>query len=163
MSDSSEQVTQLGLGYYWQDLAVGRKFMTYRRTVTEADLVGFINCTGMLEVIFIDAEFSASQGAMKGRIVPGALTYGLIEGMLFQTMMQGTGLAMLESSMKAIAPVFVGDSIRAIVEVTGIKPTSRHERAVLSSQVCVHNQHDDVVLTYNVTRLVAGRPAAQIG
>jgi len=162
MNVSSDQVTQLGLGYYWQDLAVGQKFKTYRRTVTEADLVGFINCTGMLEVIFIDADYSASQGAVKGRIVPGALTYSLVEGMLFQTMMQGTGLAMLESSMKAIAPVFVGDSIRAIVEVTGIKPTSRHERAVLSSQVHVYNQREDVVLTYNVTRLVAGRPAAQI-
>lgn len=158
MNVSSDQVTQLGLGYYWQDLAVGQKFKTYRRTVTEADLVGFINCTGMLEVIFIDADYSASRGAVKGRIVPGALTYSLVEGMLFQTMMQGTGLAMLEASMKAVAPVFVGDSVRAVVEVTGVKPTSKQARAVLSSKVHVYNQHDDIVLTYDVTRLVAGRP-----
>ena len=157
MTAPQEQIKQLGLGYYWQDLAVGQKFRTYRRTVTEADLVGFINCTGMLEVIFIDAEFSASRGAVKGRIVPGALTFGLIEGMLFQTMMQGTGLAMLEVSIKAIAPVLVGDAIHGVVEVTGIKPTSKHGRAVLSSHITVANQRDEPVLTYDVARLVSGR------
>ncbi len=151
------EIKQLGLGYYWQDLAVGQTFKTYRRTVTEADLVGFINCTGMLEVIFIDAEFSASRGAVKGRIVPGALTFGLIEGMLFQTMMQGTGLAMLEVSIKAIAPVLVGDAIHGVVEVTGIKPTSKGGRAVLRSHITVANQRDEPVLTYDVARLVSGR------
>src|SRR6185312_6030285 len=96
-------------------------------------------------------------GAVKGRIVPGALTYGLIEGMLFQTMMQGTGLAMLEASMKAIAPDFVGDAIHAVVEVTGIKPTSKHNRAALTSHVTVYNQRGDTVLVYDVVRLVCGR------
>jgi len=156
MSASGAEVKQLGLGYYWQDLAVGQKFKTYRRTVTEADLVGFINCTGMLEVIFMDAEYSATHGAVAGRIVPGALTYSLIEGMLFQTMMQGTGLAMLETSMKAVAPVFVDDAIYGVVEVIGIKPTSKHGRAVLASRVTVKNQDNETVMTYDVSRLVAG-------
>lgn len=154
---TANEIKQLGQGYYWQDLAVGQKFKTYRRTVTEADLVGFINCTGMLEVIFTDAEYSATHGAVNGRIVPGALTYGLIEGLLFQTMLQGTGLAMLEASMKALAPVFVDDAIHAVVEVTGIKPTSKNGRAVLTSQVKVYNQRDEAVLAYDISRLVAGR------
>jgi acyl dehydratase len=159
MNDAADMKT-LGQGYFWQDLSVGQKFRTYRRTVTETDLVGFINCTGMLEVIFIDAEYSEKFGAVKGRVVPAALTYGLIEGFLFQTMMQGTGLAMLEVHKKALAPVFVGDSIWATVEVTGIKPTSKLGRAVLTSQVEVFNQNGDAVLTYSIVRLVAGRGEA---
>jgi 3-hydroxybutyryl-CoA dehydratase len=157
MSNAKRPTSLLGQGFFWQDLSVGQRFKTYRRTVTESDLVGFINCTGMLEVVFIDAEYSAQFGAVKGRLVPAALSYGLIEGMLFQTMMQGTGLAMLEVHKKAVKPVLVGDSIWATVEITAIKPTSREGRAVLTSQVDVFNQRDELVLTYEILRLVRGR------
>ncbi len=63
----------LGHGFFWQDLESGQKFQTFNRTVTETDLVNFISCTGMLEIIFIDAEGAAS--AIGGRPVPAALTY----------------------------------------------------------------------------------------
>jgi len=157
MASEHKTPPTLGRGFYWQDLKVGQKFKTYRRTITEADLVGFINCTGMLEAIFIDAEYSSRFGAVKGRVVPAALTYGLIEGMLFQTMIQGTGLAMLEVHKKAINPVFVGDSVWATVEVTGIKPTSKMGRAVVNSQIDVFNQTDELVLKYDIVRLLSGR------
>lgn len=154
---NSAVLKTLGQGYFWQDLSVGQKFKTYRRTITETDLIGFINCTGMLEVIFIDADYSSEFGAVKGRIVPAALTYGLIEGMLFQTMMQGTGLAMLEVHKKAVAPVFVGDAIWATVEITDIRPTSKLGRAILTSQVDVYNQNSETVISYRIVRLLAGR------
>jgi len=50
---------------------VGTKFRTFRRTLTETDLVNFISVTGMLEAIFVDAEHG---GVMGGRPVPAALT-----------------------------------------------------------------------------------------
>ena len=148
----------LGQGFYWQDLEPGQHFKTYRRTITESDLINFINATGMLEAIFIDAEYSASVGGIKGRVVPAALTYGLIEGLLFQSMIQGTGLAMLELEKKALKPVFVNDSVWATVEVTGIRPTSKDNRAIVTSQVDVFNQRDEMVLTYRIVRMLAGRP-----
>ncbi len=150
----------LGMGFHWQDLAVGQKFQTFRRTITETDLVNFISVTGMLEAIFIDADYSGEHGAIKGRVVPAALTYGLIEGMLFQTMIQGTGLASLEIHKKALKPVFVGDTVRATVEVTKIRPTSSSSRAIVTSQVDVFNQRDEAVLAYEITRMLAGRPGA---
>src|SRR6195952_1864027 len=116
-------VPQLGRGFVWQDLTVGQRFRTFRRTITEADLVGVINVTGMLEAIFIDAHYE--EAAMPGRAVPGALTYTLIEGFLLETMIQGTGLAMLELHQKIHAPVIVGDSIDAMIEVTAIRPTTK--------------------------------------
>ena len=88
----------LGAGYIWQELAVGQRFRTFRRTITETDIVNFISVTGMLETIFIDTTFS--HGAMKGRPVPGGFTDGLIEGLLMQGMVQGTGLARLEGSTR---------------------------------------------------------------
>ena len=39
---------QLGRGFVWQDLTVGQRMRTFRRTITETDLVNFISVTGML-------------------------------------------------------------------------------------------------------------------
>ena len=146
---------RLGQGVVWQDLAVGQRFQTLRRTITETDLINFISVTGMLEAIFIDATFEGA--AMAGRAVPAALTQGLIEGLLFQTMIQGTGLALLELSMKAHKPVLVGDTIWALVTVTGVTPTSKSNRAVIDSKVEVFNAKSEPVLSYDVKRLLAGR------
>jgi 3-hydroxybutyryl-CoA dehydratase len=146
----------LGHGFFWQDLEVGRKFQTFNRTVTETDLVNFISCTGMLEIIFIDADGAAS--AIGGRPVPAALTYSLIEGFILQTMIQGTGLAMLECAQKVLAPVRVNDTIHAVVEVAGVKPTSKGNRAIVDSSIEVFNQHGQPVLSYTARRMLAGRP-----
>ncbi len=56
MNESTSHA-MLGQGYYWQDLKVGQRFHTFRRTVTETDIVNFISVTGMLETIFIDATY----------------------------------------------------------------------------------------------------------
>lgn len=149
-------IPRMGQGVYWQDISVGQQWRTFRRTITEADLVGFINVTGMVEAIFIDAAFES--GAINGRPVPGALTYTLIEGFILQSMIQGTGLAMLELHQKILGPVLVGDSVQALVEVTAIRPTSKSNRAVVTSQITVYNQRQDVVMEYTATRLLAGRP-----
>lgn len=151
----SNDIQQLGQGFYWQDLRIGQRFRTHRRTITEADLVGFIGITGMLEKIFIDA--SPQSGGISGRPVPAMLTTAIIEGFLFQTMIQGTGLALLESTTKAFAPVRLGDTIYGIVEVAGIKPTSKGNRAIVDSTIQVFNQSDDRVLVYTAKRMLAGR------
>ncbi|MBD9385202.1 MaoC family dehydratase [Achromobacter sp. ACM02] len=149
-------IKQLGQGYYWQDLAVGQRFQTFRRTVTETDIVNFISVTGMLETIFIDATYA--HGAIQGRPAPGGLTYGLIEGLIMQGMVQGTGLALLEVHKKMLAPVVAGDTIWAEIEVTSIRPTSQHNRAVVASVIEVRNQHGKPVMAYTATRMLAGRP-----
>lgn len=154
---NSDNVQQLGQGFYWQDLSVGQRLRTHRRTITEADLVGFIGVTGMLEKIFIDA--TPMPGGISGRPVPALLTTALIEGFVFQTMIQGTGLALLESTTKALVPVRVDDTIHAIVEVAGVKPTSKGNRAIVDSTITVYNQRDEPVLVYTAKRMLAGRDA----
>src|ERR1700719_544207 len=82
-SGAYEGIPRAGRGPYWQDLQVGAKIKTFSRTVTEADLVNFISCTGMLEHTFIDATH---RGVMSGRAVAAALTFRFIECLLFQTL-----------------------------------------------------------------------------
>ena len=151
------RLPRLGQGSVWQDLRGGQQLRTFRRTVTETDLVNFSGVTGMLEAIFIEDGYEGS--AMAGRPVPGALTYTLIEGFILQSMIQGTGLAMLELHQKILAPVLVGDTIEACVEITDIRPTSQHGRAVVTSRIDVYKQGGTPVMTYTATRLLAGRDA----
>lgn len=147
---------KLGQGYFWQDISVGQRFETFARTITETDLVNFISCTGMLEAIFIEAGYEG--GAIQGRPVPGALTYTLIEGLILQTMIQGTGLAMLELTQKIHGPVVVGDTVHALITVDEVRPTSKSKRAVVTSTIEVLNQRNECVMTYTAKRLLAGRP-----
>ena len=52
----------------------------------------------------------------------------------------------------------VGDTIHATVEVTGVRPTSKGNRAIVDSQIDVFNQRGEAVLTYTARRMLAGRP-----
>lgn len=149
----------LSPGVYWQDVEVGQQFKTMNRSITETDVIQFCSVTGMLEAIFIDATFQEQDkgGISGGRFAPAALTYTLIEGLLCQTLIQGTGLAMLELHKKVLAPVHVGDTIHAVVTVDSVKPTSKGNRAVVGSTVDVFNQHAQKVMTYSAARMLAGR------
>jgi acyl dehydratase len=147
----------LGLGFTWEQLSPGQKFRTLNRTLTETDLVMFTGVTGMLEVIFTDHTFGSEKGTIQGRFVPAALTYSLIEGLLCQTMIQGTGLAMLDLKKRVLAPVRVGDTIHGEVEVNSVRPTSKGNRAIVVSTVEIKNQKDEVVIKYEATRMLAGR------
>ena len=147
----------LGLGFTWERLSPGQRFRTLNRTITETDLVLFTGVTGMLESIFIDRTFSAQKGAIQGQFVPAALTYSLIEGLLCQSMIQGTGLAMLELKQQVLAPVRVGDTVHGEIEVTAVRPTSQGNRGIVVSRIEVKNQQEEIVMSYEATRLLAGR------
>jgi acyl dehydratase len=146
----------LGLGFTWEQLSAGQRFRTLNRTITETDLVMFTGVTGMLETIFIDRTFG-EKGAIQGQFVPAALTYSLIEGLICQTMIQGTGLAMLELKKTILAPVRVGDTVHGEIEVISVRPTSKGNRGIVASRIDVKNQNGETVMSYEATRMLAGR------
>jgi acyl dehydratase len=146
----------LGIGLHFEDYAVGMRFRTIARTVTEADIVNFIGVTGMTEVLFTDLTFEKGVGKA-GRVVPAALSYTLMEGLLCQTVIQGTGLALLEMSKKVLAPVVAGDTLHLEVEVLEARPTSKGGRGIVKARHDIVNQRGDKVITYDATRMVLAR------
>ncbi len=152
---ADSDATPLGRGLYWQDMQVGASFRTWTRTITETDLVAFVTLTGMTDSAFLDAT---QAGPMGGRPVPGALTYSIIEGFIIQSLIRGTGIAMLGCTQEAIAPVRVGDTIHAIIEFTGVRPTSKNNRAIVDSAITIFNQRAEPVLRYTSRRMIAGNP-----
>ena len=154
---------QLGQGKYWDELKVGDRFKSWGRTITDADIVNFINATGMLEVLFTDAEFRAKSSVIPGRVAPAALIYSVAEGMLFVTLIQGTGLAFLNAEINVKGPVVAGDTIHVEVEVTDVRPTSKSDgRGLVRTRNEVINQRGEVVLVYTPLRLLKGTPTATV-
>ena len=151
----------VGIGFYWDDLTVGETFKTLKRTITDADIVGFIGVTGMVETIFTDLSFNESHGAMQGRVAPAALTYTIIEGLLCQSTMQTTGLALLEVQKQVLKPVFAGDTVHAEVEVLSTRETSKGGRGIVVTGNSIKNQHGDTVIFYQATRMMAGRASGE--
>jgi 3-hydroxybutyryl-CoA dehydratase len=150
------EMPTLGIGLHFEDYAVGMRFRTIARTVTEADIVNFIGVTGMTEVLFTDLTFEKGVGKA-GRVVPAALSYTLMEGLLCQTVIQGTGLALLEMSKKVLAPVVAGDTLHLEVEVLEARPTSKGGRGIVKARHDIVNQKGDKVITYDATRMVLAR------
>lgn len=144
-------------GSTYEEMAVGSRFRTAARTVTETDLVNFITLFGFNEPLFWDARHAATAG-YRGRLVPGALTYCLAEGLLLQThVLHGTGLAFLGMQLDVKQPVFVGDTLYATCEVLESRPASSGARGVVTTKVTVFNQDDDEVLTFTPVRLIRGK------
>ena len=148
----------LGLGCYFEDLPLGRKFRTIGRTITESDLVNFIGVTGMTEVLFSNIEFLKNESDIKQRVVPGALVYSFAEGLLIHATMQHTGFAFLHMELNIVSPTFAGDTIHVECEVVESRRSkSRPNRGIVRTMNKVVKQDGSVVLTYNPLRMVKAR------
>ena len=58
-----------------------------------------------------------------------------------------------------LAPVRVGDTVHGEIEVISVRPTSQGNRGIVVSRVDVKNRAGEVVMTYEATRMLAGRSA----
>ena len=151
----------LGLGLHFEDLPVGRQFRTVARTVTETDIVNFINVTGMTEVLFTDLEFLRTESHIKGRIAPGALAYTFAEGLLVASTMQHTGFAFIDMELKVHNPVFAGDTIHVECEVLEARRSkSRPGLSLVRTRNKIVKHDGTVAITYTPLRMIKCRSEA---
>ena len=144
-------------GQYWTDMTIGSTYSTASRMVTETDLIRFVSM-GFTEPLFMDPA-GAHKAGYRGRLVPGALTFCLAEGLLMQTnVIHGTGMAFLGTTMTVSAPVFVGDTIQVAWTVTQARPTSKGNRGIVTTSNLVRRHDGQIVMDYSPTRLIAGPP-----
>ena len=135
----------IGRGFSFGELRVGFRFRTHRRTIREADLVAFMNLTGLTEELFSVKR--------EKQLVPGALVYSLAEGLLLPSM-QDTGLAFLNATIDIKAPTYVDDIIHVECEVVESRLTSKGDRGLVRFSNSVINQNGESVLRYNPLRLL---------
>src|SRR3984957_507790 len=65
---------------YFEDIPLGRTFLTAGRTITEADIVGFAGLSGDFNGLHVDAHFAAST-AFRERIAHGLLVLPFASGL----------------------------------------------------------------------------------
>ena len=141
----------VGRGFCFEDVRVGFRFRTHRRTISEADLSNFVNLSWLTEELF--AVEDDSSRAIKGRAVPAALVYSFAEGLLLPTM-QDTGLAFLNATLDVKGPTLIGDTIHVEAQVTEARLTSKGDRGLVRFANRVVNQRGETVLEYNPLRLL---------
>lgn len=161
MSDDTKQklprARLLGRGLTWEEMTLGARFRTFGRTVTEADMVAFLGCSGISEVLFTDLTYGDLHGAIRGRVVPGAFIYAIAEGLVINSSVNGTGLAFLHAELNILGPTVVGDTIRVEFEVIEQRPTKKAGRGLVRTRNLVVNQRGETVLEYNPLRMMVGR------
>jgi acyl dehydratase len=136
-------------------------YRTAARTVSEADIVTFVNLCGFIEPLFMDMDYVARESVYGRRAAPGALTFALSEGLVIQTgLIHGTGMAWLGGEIRLVAPVLVGDTIRVEVEVVDKRETRKPDRGIVTYQHRVLNQRGEVVLEARVQRMLRRREQA---
>jgi acyl dehydratase len=152
---AAEVLPIVGRGFCFEDLRVGFRFRTHRRTIAEADLAHFVNLSWLTEELFAVQEGAMSDAsrAIKGRAVPAALVYSFAEGLLLPTM-QDTGLAFLNATLDVKGPTLVGDTIHVEAEVIEHRLTSKGDRGLVRFANRVVNQRGETVLEYNPLRLL---------
>jgi 3-hydroxybutyryl-CoA dehydratase len=117
-------------GLFFEDLSVGQT-ASLAKTITEADILLYSAVSMDTNPLHLDADF-AGQSLFGERIAHGMLSAGLISAVL-GTKLPGPGALYMRQSLRFAAPVKIGQTVKATVEITALNPDKK--RATLRT-VC---------------------------
>jgi acyl dehydratase len=98
----------------YQELQVGEKAY-FSKTITETDIIMYAGISGDFNPVHVNSEY-AKTTRFKERIAHGTLTLSLIAPVIGMKL-PGLGSVLLEIHARFNAPVKIGDTITAEVEV----------------------------------------------
>jgi 3-hydroxybutyryl-CoA dehydratase len=120
----------------------------FHKTVTETDVCNYAAMTGSFNRLMIDEDF-AKKSRFGRRIVHGPIVSGFLATISAMKMPGGNKFPVLQLFLDAwfryLKPVFIGDTITAELELTGVTEKSTVYIAELTGK-CT-NQHNEVVVT----------------
>lgn len=135
---------------YFENLAVGDRYITASRTVTETDVVNFAGLSGDYNRLHVDADFAA--GSIFGeRVAHGLLVLSIASGLCTRLSvserMQPNILGLLELRCRWPAPTRIGDTVHVVLTITDCTPTSKPGRGVVTMTRDAVNQRGETVMT----------------
>src|SRR3978361_2142261 len=136
-------------GYFFEDLHVGQT-ATLSKTITDADIQMYSFVSLDTNPIHLDEE-AARKTRFGGRIAHGMLPAGLISALL-GTQLPGPGTVYLRQSLTFRAPVKIGHTVKAIVEITDLNLS---RKSVTLRTTCMVKE--DVVIDGEACVLVPSR------
>ena len=142
---------------YFDELQIGETLVTHRRTITEADVVGFAAISADHFYAHCD-QIAAANSIFGQRVAHGYFVLSAAAG-LFVDPAPGPVLANYGlEGLRFIKPVYIGDTIH--VRLTVKQKIAREKRenevaqGVVAWDVEVFNQEDQTVAVYTVLTLV---------
>jgi len=134
-------------GRFFDEWAIGDHILhEIRRTVTETDNLLFSTMTHNPQPLHLDLE--AAKASEFGQIlVNGTFTFALMIGLSVGETTLGTLVANLGyDKLQHPKPVFIGDTMRAETEATGLKDSrSRPGAGIVTFTHRLINQRDEIV------------------
>lgn len=130
---------------YYEDFEVGAEYTTTGRTIGETDILQFAALTGDWNQLHTDEEYCKAT-PYGSRIAHGLLGLALMEGMKYRLgHTDGTAIASLGWTVKFSLPIHIGDTVRVHVRITGTRGTRHADRGIVTEEVRLLNQRDEVV------------------
>jgi len=147
---------------YFEDYIVGESHSSYGRTVTETDIVAHAGQTGDFYPHHMDAEFCSTQ-PFGQRMAHGTLILSVAIGMLAGEINE-EAMSYGYDRVRFIAPVFIGDTIRARAELVEMldHPRQPERFGMAHERVTVTNQRGETVLALTKIYVVNRRPADKV-
>ncbi len=124
----------------FSELKVGQR-ASIQKTFTGSDVEAFAQVSMDTNPIHLDEEY-AKTTVFGRRIVHGILTSGLISAVLANKL-PGPGTIYLGQELRFTAPVFLGDTITAEVEIAEI----REDKKIIKLNTTCTNQDGKAVIT----------------
>lgn len=122
-----------------KELNIGDK-ASFQKTITETDVYLYAGITGDLNPAHIN-QVEAEKTMFQGRIAHGMLTAGLVSAVLGMKL-PGPGSIYLGQELKFMAPVKIGDTIKAEVEI--IEKLDEKNRIKLNT-ICTNQNGTEVL------------------
>lgn len=107
---------------YFEDLSIGMR-ESYLKEVKSSDVVGFAEISGDRNPIHLSEHFAA-QTPFGGRIAHGLYTASLISAVI-GTRLPGPGAIYISQTLRFLAPVRIGDTVVASVEIVELSEKGR--------------------------------------
>lgn len=129
------------------DFHVGER-ASFSKTISDDDVRTMAEVTGDFNPLHMDEEY-ARKTRFGQRIVHGVFSAGLISAVL-GNQLPGPGSIYLSQQVEFLAPVFIGDTITATVEVVSWRP----EKKIITLKTDCHNQHNKQVVAGQAVLMV---------
>jgi len=141
---------------YFEDFEPGLEITTAGRTVTEADIVAFAGLSGDHHPLHVDAEYARTT-LFGERVAHGLLGLSIATGLAARMgFMERTIQAFMGLEWKFRAPIKIGDTIRATLQVGQTKEMG-DAGGVVVFNATIRNQRGETVQRGQWTVLIKRR------